>query len=65
MLTDNELQILRDTGNEAAVNEIVQLRTLVRDFMEFLEPMRFGRPSDDAKAAQLDEAARMLLGPNF
>lgn len=38
---------------------------LVREFVDFLEPMRFDRPSDDAKAAALDEKARALLeGPN-
>ena len=64
MLTDKELQSLRNLGNEAeaAADEIVRLRGLVQDFLDFLEPMRFGRPSDDAKAAKLDKAARDFLG---
>jgi hypothetical protein len=37
------------------------LRDLVREFIFFLEPMRFDRPGDDAKAAELDKAARALL----
>ena len=42
--------------------EIERLRGLVRNFMEFLEPMRFDRASDDAKAEDLDKAARDYLG---
>ena len=43
-----------------AIDEIEALRTLTRDFMVFLEPMSFARPSNDQKAAELDKAAKIL-----
>lgn len=36
-------------------------RALLREFADFLEPMRFGRESDDSRAAELDKRARALL----
>ena len=47
---------------QEAADEIERLRGLVRQFMDFLEPMRFDRQSDDAKAIELDKAARKFLG---
>lgn len=38
-----------------------ELFALIEKFTEFLEPMRFDRPSDDAKAVELDQEARRLL----
>lgn len=34
------------------------LASLVQEFVDFLEPMRFDRPKDDARAVDLDKKAR-------
>lgn len=36
--------------------------SLLQEFVDFLEPMRFDRPKDDARAAALDKKAREILG---
>jgi len=46
----------------ARTEEVVQLRLMLREFVDFLEPMRFGRESDNETASQLEKAALALLG---
>jgi hypothetical protein len=38
-----------------------ELVTTLQAFVDFLEPMRFDRPSDDARAIELDRLGRALI----
>lgn len=47
---------------EEAASRIDSLEDAVKQFGEFLEPMRFDRKSDDARAIELDRLYRNILG---
>jgi hypothetical protein len=42
---------------ETTVSELAD----VQQFVDFLEPMRFDRPSDDERAVELDKLGRAVL----